>query len=129
MMQDCRSGGDLDFAIALSLSEHFTGGAEGEDEALAKSLQKKYESEELQIISVQNPPAALKAPDAWKGSVQNPPALKAPYGWKGIVDDHWELTDPNPDIYQLFVEYDSMFFGGKLTARGVVVDWSKRMTL
>ena len=47
----------------------------------------------------------------------------------GIVDEHWELADPNPNIHQLFVQYDSMFFWSKLTANGVAVDWSKRMTL
>jgi len=46
-----------------------------------------------------------------------------------IVDDRWELADPNPDIHRLFVEYDDLFFGGKLVASGVAVAWSNRMTL
>ena len=47
----------------------------------------------------------------------------------GVVDERWELTDPNPNIHQLFVEFDSQFFWGKLVARGVAVAWSSRMTL
>ena len=48
---------------------------------------------------------------------------------KGIVDESWELADPNPSIHKLFVEYDSLFFWGKLTSSGVAVDWSTRMAL
>lgn len=48
---------------------------------------------------------------------------------QGIVDEHWELADPIPNIHQLFVQYDSTFFWGKLTANGVAVDWSSRMTM
>ena len=47
----------------------------------------------------------------------------------GIVDPILELKDPTPNIHKLFVEYDSTFFWGKLTASGVAVDWSQRMTL
>lgn len=47
----------------------------------------------------------------------------------GIVDEDWELTDPNPNIHKLFVDYDTIFFWRKLSDNGVVVDWSKRMTL
>ncbi len=31
-----------------------------------------------------------------------------------IVDKKLELDDPTPNIHQLFVEYDSRFFWGKL---------------
>lgn len=77
------------------------------DLAVALSLQAKYDEEERAQSVV---PKAL--PDA-----------------RRIVDEHWELTDPSPDIHQLFVEYDAMFFWRKLTANGVAVAWSNRMTL
>ena len=48
---------------------------------------------------------------------------------KTIVDASWELVDPTPNIHQLFVDFDSMFFSGKLTNAGVEVKWSPKMTL
>ena len=75
------------------------------DYAIALSLQDQYDKEK-----------ASKA-------VQRAPDLKR------IVDKHWELIDPNPDIHQLFVDYDSMYFWKKLTGSGVAVNWSNRMTL
>lgn len=47
----------------------------------------------------------------------------------GVVDDAWELSDPTPNIHNLFMEFDSLFFWGKLAASGVAVSWSGRMTL
>ena len=107
---------NFDFALALSLQEHFekegNNLTENLDQALAVSLQKQYDSEEVKLIAV-----------------HDPHVLSEPLEAKRIVDDHWELTDPNPNIHQLFMDYDSMFFGGKLGTSGVAVDWSKRMTL
>lgn len=77
------------------------------DRALALSLQDKYNKEGVVVVE----------------------GTKAPLKVKGIVDERWELEDPNPNIHQLFVQYDSTFFRGKLTANGVAVDWSSRMTL
>ena len=48
---------------------------------------------------------------------------------KSIVDKHLELTDPNPNIHDLFVQYDAMFFWRRLVSNGVAVRWSPRMTL
>ena len=48
---------------------------------------------------------------------------------KSIVDKKLELTDPNPNIHDLFVQYDAMFFWSKLVSCGVAVRWSPRMTL
>ncbi|XP_068091127.1 DNA-dependent metalloprotease SPRTN [Hyperolius riggenbachi] len=44
-----------------------------------------------------------------------------------VVDPAWELLDPNPDIHALFLQYNQLFFWGKLA--GVEVRWSPRMTL
>jgi hypothetical protein len=86
------------------------------DLALARSLQDKFNSEKVVLIK------DVTSEQACRGSG---PGLRA----AGIVDRHWELSDPNPDIHQLFVSYDTMFFWGKLARSGVAVDWSKRMTL
>ena len=43
------------------------------------------------------------------------------------VDSSLELTDPTPDVHELFLYYNSKYFDGRLVA--VVVKWSKRMTL
>ena len=48
---------------------------------------------------------------------------------KSIVNTKLELTDPNPNIHHLFVQYDAMFFWHKLVSCGVAVRWSPRMTL
>lgn len=44
-----------------------------------------------------------------------------------IVDESWETLDPNPDVRSMFLEFNDMFFWGKLC--GVEVKWSPRMTL
>ncbi|KAG8450296.1 hypothetical protein GDO86_002809 [Hymenochirus boettgeri] len=44
-----------------------------------------------------------------------------------IIDPSWELLDPNPDIRALFLQFNDLFFWGKLS--GVEVRWSPRMTL
>ncbi|XP_037305320.2 DNA-dependent metalloprotease SPRTN [Pungitius pungitius] len=44
-----------------------------------------------------------------------------------IVDASWETLDPNPDVRAMFLEFNEVFFWGKLY--GVEVKWSPRMTL
>lgn len=44
-----------------------------------------------------------------------------------IVDESWEMLDPNPDVRAMFLEFNDIFFWGKLS--GVEVKWSPRMTL
>lgn len=44
-----------------------------------------------------------------------------------IVDESWETLDPNPDVRTMFLQFNDMFFWGKLS--GVEVKWSPRMTL
>ncbi|XP_041831434.1 DNA-dependent metalloprotease SPRTN isoform X2 [Melanotaenia boesemani] len=44
-----------------------------------------------------------------------------------IVDESWEMLDPSPDVRAMFLEFNDMFFWGKLS--GVEVKWSPRMTL
>ncbi|ESO96447.1 hypothetical protein LOTGIDRAFT_73580, partial [Lottia gigantea] len=43
-----------------------------------------------------------------------------------LVDEFWELSDPNPDIRALFLQFNERFFWGRLS--GIEVKWSPRMT-
>ncbi|XP_044024836.1 DNA-dependent metalloprotease SPRTN [Siniperca chuatsi] len=56
----------------------------------------------------------------WKPTVQPERPLS-------IVDETWEMLDPSPDVRAMFLEFNDMFFWGKLC--GVEVKWSPRMTL
>lgn len=55
--------------------------------------------------------------------------LERRYDPKLIVDERWELLDPHPNVHDLFVQFDAMFFDRKLMNAGVEVRWSPRMTL
>ena len=44
-----------------------------------------------------------------------------------VVDDSWELIDPIPDVRQLFLQFNDVYFNGLLAS--VEVRWSPRMTL
>ncbi|XP_034490293.1 uncharacterized protein LOC117793944 [Drosophila innubila] len=44
---------------------------------------------------------------------------------QNLVHPEWELVDPTPDIYAMFVRFDEKFFQHRLGA--VSVEWSKRM--
>ncbi|KAL7745513.1 hypothetical protein ACLKA6_015505 [Drosophila palustris] len=44
---------------------------------------------------------------------------------QNLVHPEWELVDPTPDIYAMFVRFDEKFFQQRLGA--VSVEWSKRM--
>lgn len=45
----------------------------------------------------------------------------------GITDPSWDVIDPNPDIHQLFSQFNKEYFYGKLDM--VEVKWSPQMTL
>lgn len=45
-----------------------------------------------------------------------------------IVSDNLELADPNPDIWELFRQFDRQFFEDTLTKNCVELTWSPRMT-
>lgn len=46
---------------------------------------------------------------------------------RSLVDPYWEVTDPNPDVRALFLQFNDRFFWGRLA--GIEVRWSPRMTL
>ena len=43
-----------------------------------------------------------------------------------VIDPSWELIDPIPDVRQLFLQFNDVYFGGQVA--GVEVKWSPRMT-
>lgn len=45
---------------------------------------------------------------------------------ENIVHPQWEIRDPNPDIYMLFIKFNQLFFENKLN--DVLINWNKRMT-
>ena len=85
------------------------------DLAIALSLQERFneeaKSEREKVTKVQK---------EWDDTKLDP---------RSIVDSRLELTDPNPNVHELFVQYDAMFFWSKLVSSGVAVRWSSRMTL
>lgn len=85
------------------------------DYALALSLQDQFDRESKHRPKLHNSPHQTSS--------------EKRYDTKSIVDKSWELTDPNPNIHDLFVQYDQMFFDGTLVNKGVAISWSKRMTL
>jgi hypothetical protein len=88
-----------------------------------------------------HPHAARSACDTTHGRVMNLLAPEFEYMGRFSRFSRWNwsrrsrvltridcvLIDPNPDIHALFIEYDRLFFDGKLV--GCEVKWSKRMTL
>uniref|UniRef100_A0A5F8GTK5 SprT-like domain-containing protein n=1 Tax=Monodelphis domestica TaxID=13616 RepID=A0A5F8GTK5_MONDO len=66
---------------------------------------------------------ALKLQEEWNTEVPTFPAREP----KSLVDESWELVDPNPDPRALFVQFNKLYFWGRLEA--VEVKWSFRMTL
>lgn len=84
------------------------------DYALALSLQDQFRQEEE------------------RRRIKPEPELKdieKRYDPRRIVDASWELEDPHPNIHDLFVQFDSMFFDNALVNAGVEVRWSPKMTL
>ena len=95
------STSDLDYALALSLQEQF-------------SRELKHESGRKRTTTTTEPEAAQ---------------LLERYDPRLIVDKRWELLDPHPNVHDLFVQFDAMFFERRLVNAGVEVRWSPRMTL
>ena len=54
------------------------------------------------------------------------PALAALQKPLSPVDPQWETLDPNPDLHSLFVQFNQVYFWGKLVM--CEVKWSPRMT-
>ncbi|XP_053314468.1 DNA-dependent metalloprotease SPRTN isoform X2 [Spea bombifrons] len=97
-----------DFLLALRLQEEY-------DRELAGPSWEVYEDDSPEIIHTVSRKSAT------------PAALSTSSKAMSVVDPSWELLDPIPDIRALFLQFNDMFFWGKLA--GVEVKWSARMTL
>lgn len=97
---------DEDFLLALQLQEQFdselsgSGWSDGSSDGCPLSKKRKVES------------------------YSRPGQPERPLS---IVDESWEMLDPNPDVRAMFLQFNQMFFWGKLS--GIEVKWSPRMTL
>ncbi|TDG40622.1 hypothetical protein AWZ03_012957 [Drosophila navojoa] len=77
-------------------------------------------------INKETPSSRKKNMDLMKAS-SSPPVGYNNYldQTQNLVHPEWELVDPTPDIFAMFVRFDQKFFQKRLGA--VVVEWSKRM--
>ncbi|KAM7296050.1 DNA-dependent metalloprotease SPRTN [Ixodes scapularis] len=98
-----------------------------DDVRIAMELQREFDDEQAFLVSLRD----WDVEETSKTSKPPPPAPKPsvppPRRKVSVVDPYWELTDPNPDIHGLFLEFNDAYFWGKLL--GVEVKWSSRMTL
>ena len=85
------------------------------DYALALSLQEQFERE--------------RRDEGERERSQSSGDLEIVWDPRLIVDERWEFLDPHPNIHDLFVRFDAMFFERRLVEAGVEVRWSPRMTL
>lgn len=111
---------DDDFLLAIQLQEQFDNeyetsllSSDGFEHSSLGQIEKKRKVETAGGRSDVVP--------CWKSAAVKPERPMS------IVDESWEMLDPNPDVRAMFLEFNDMFFWGKLS--GVEVKWSPRMTL
>lgn len=106
---------DADFLLAIRLQEQFDKEYETSrlpsDGLHGDSLVQSNKKRKVESLDVSR----------WTSPTVNP---ERPLS---IVDESWETLDPNPDVRTMFLQFNDMFFWGKLC--GVEVKWSPRMTL
>ncbi|CAL8317647.1 unnamed protein product [Merluccius merluccius] len=109
---------DDDFMLALQLQEQ---------------LDHEYESSLLSLAHSDDDhhgvghSSKTRKVDSHGGSGTCHPSAWAQRPAMSIVDESWETLDPSPDVRAMFLQFNDMFFWGKLG--GVEVKWSPRMTL
>ncbi|KAF5885405.1 sprT-like domain-containing protein Spartan, partial [Clarias magur] len=97
---------DADFLLALQLQDQF-------DNEVSAHVWSGDNSDSY-------PLSKKRKVDSYSRPVQPEKSLS-------IVDESWEMLDPSPDVRAMFLQFNDMFFWGKLS--GVEVRWSPRMTL
>ncbi|XP_017115127.1 uncharacterized protein LOC108137738 isoform X2 [Drosophila elegans] len=122
---------DSDYQMALKLQALLDSENEREEEGLASdfdiSLQFVYPSKQAKTNTMSNGNTA----NTGKGKPQPPVrAIQASHDeylnqTVNLVHPQWELVDPTPDIFSMFVRFDEKFFQKRLGA--VALEWSKRM--
>ncbi|CAF1605969.1 unnamed protein product [Adineta ricciae] len=94
------------FEASSSIETDFDDNSNDEDFLIALQLQNQFDNEEKEN----------------EGQINKITQIHP----MNVVDQQWELTDPNPNIYTLFQQFNHQFFYSKLDS--VYVEWSKRMT-
>lgn len=114
---------DADFLLAIQLQEQFDTEYQTSQFPTEGFLEDDFgQSSKKQKIEASG--GDIGAVSRWKTP---PPPTSQPERPLSIVDQSWEMLDPNPDVRAMFLEFNDMFFWGKLS--GVEVKWSPRMTL
>ncbi|KAJ8355870.1 hypothetical protein SKAU_G00186640 [Synaphobranchus kaupii] len=103
-----------------------------EDFLLAVQLQEQFNYEastsSSDVVDLNVDPVSKKRKVDHSGDVVAPYYSSfEPERPMSIVDESWETLDPSPDVRAMFLQFNDMFFWGKLF--GVEVKWSPRMTL
>ncbi|XP_017050789.1 DNA-dependent metalloprotease SPRTN [Drosophila ficusphila] len=98
------------------------------DSDLDTSLQFVYPSNNPKSSTMNNNKTVIKAAAAKKQQPKT--AIQASHDdflnqTVNLVHPQWELVDPTPDIYSMFLRFDEKFFQQRLGA--VALEWSKRM--
>ncbi|XP_016973521.1 uncharacterized protein LOC108040531 [Drosophila rhopaloa] len=117
---------DSDYQMALKLQALMDSENEREEEGLASELdtdiqfvypksRAKSNTQNHKNTSMERPPvrAIQSSHDDYLNQTMN------------LVHPEWELVDPSPDIFSMFVRFDEKFFQKRLGA--VALEWSKRM--
>ncbi|XP_038159623.1 DNA-dependent metalloprotease SPRTN [Cyprinodon tularosa] len=111
---------DADLLLAIQLQEQF------DDEYQTSQLPPECFLED--DFGQSSKKQKVGEPGGGSGAVHRwTPQTSSPEKPLSIVDESWEMLDPNPDVRAMFLEFNHMFFWGKLS--GVEVKWSPRMTL
>ncbi|GFS00588.1 sprT-like domain-containing protein Spartan [Elysia marginata] len=103
-----------------------------DDMDLARRLQEEYDKEAATQLAAESDFDLSRSRPGNFSSENNSShfgsPLRSPPGL-GIspVDPSLEVTDPNPDIRELFLQFNAQFFWSRLS--GIEVKWSPRMTL
>ncbi|XP_023166881.2 sprT-like domain-containing protein Spartan [Drosophila hydei] len=130
---------DIDYQLAMKLQAEINGadadvsGDESFDNDGASVYALDMSSSKNNNNSNNNKNLAKKPPPSRKKSMDLMKApMSPPVGYNNYLDQtqnlvhpEWELVDPTPDIFAMFVRFDQKFFQKRLGA--VVVEWSKRM--
>ncbi|XP_032580023.1 sprT-like domain-containing protein Spartan [Drosophila sechellia] len=121
---------DTDYQLARRIQAQIDEGEEGGDSELDSSIQFVYpKSNQPKSTKMEN----TKIKNKKRGAAPTKPpvrAIQASYDdylnkTINLVHPQWELVDPTPDIYSMFIRFDEKFFQERLGA--VSLEWSKKM--
>ncbi|BFZ07366.1 hypothetical protein BsWGS_10405 [Bradybaena similaris] len=101
-----------------------------DDSDLARRLQEEYDREAALILDDDGDDKRRTESafgSSWDTLKPFVPARQSFMPELSPVDPSLELSDPTPDIYLLFLDFNQRYFWGSLS--GVEVKWSPRMTL